>query len=228
MHYGLDIGGTKIEAAVFDAGFNKLDGQRINTPTADYSLFLDRIKELVNAFDERFQTRGTVGIGLPGVLNHDTGQLISSNISCANGPNLRDDLSKAVGRPVAIENDCRCFAFSEAVGGSADDHRRVFGAIMGTGAGGGMCIDKKIYNGATNLSGEWGHLPLPASLQQKYDLPLWKCGCQLSGCYERYIAGPGLSRLYQHFSGKEATAPEVIKLLRKGDLNAGRNFCLFY
>lgn len=227
MHYGMDIGGTKIEAACFDENFNKVASQRTNTPTEDYSQFLTRIKKLIFELDERFQTKGSVGIGLPGVLNHETGLLISSNITCANGRKAGDDLTEVLGRPVAIENDCRCFAYSEAVGGSADTYSRVFGVILGTGAGGGMCIDKIIYNGAANLSGEWGHLPLPASLQHKYDLPLWDCGCRLTGCYERYIAGPGLSRLYQHFSGKEASAPEIVKRLRKGKQDAKNTFDCF-
>ncbi len=227
MHYGLDIGGTKIEITAFNSQFERVNSHRVATPKSDYQEFLTTLQRLIDQFDCEYDTFGTVGLGIPGVENQETGVLHISNIPCLHGQTLRADLAALISRPVAVENDARCFVFSEAFGGSANSYRRVFGTILGTGAGGGICIDKSIYSGASNLAGEWGHTSLPAKLQQKYQLPLHNCGCGLSGCYERYIAGPGIANLYHHFSQKEATTPEVIELMRAGDVEAVKTFDCF-
>ena len=227
MHYGLDIGGTKIEIAVFNNVYEALSTHRVPTPAQDYSTFLNTIKTLIEQADHENYCKGSVGIGLPGVLNSETGLLLTSNIPCANGKPLQHDLQVLLQRPVAIENDCRCFTYSEACGGAAKEHAKVFGAILGTGAGGGFCIDQKIYSGARRVSGEWGHIPIAAAIQQKYQLPLYECGCGLSGCTERYIAGPGVARLYRFHGGSELPTPEIIERYRQGEETAVKTFSTF-
>ena len=59
------------------------------------------------------------------------------------------------------ENDANCFAYSESLNGSAKKFKIVFGIILGSGTGGGIVINKKIIKGSNNLTGEWGHMPLP-------------------------------------------------------------------
>ena len=227
MHYGLDIGGTKIEIAAFDADFQRKDSVRVPTPTVDYQEFLSTVKQLVEQFDQTFSVKGSVGLGIPGVENQQTGELMVSNVPAIHGRTLRKDLAEIIGRPVALENDARCFVFSEAFGGSADKYTNVFGVILGTGAGGGICLDKKVYPGATNLAGEWGHTPIPAALQQKYQLPIHSCGCGLSGCYERYISGPGIAALHKHFTGMDLTTPDIVNGMRAGDADAIKTFDCF-
>ena len=227
MHYGLDIGGTKIEIAVFNHNYIVQSTQRIPTPTSDYQVFFDAIKALIEQADRDNNTQGSVGIGFPGVLNPNTGRLLSSNIPCANGMSLKHDLENHLQRSVAVENDCRCFTYSEASGGAADQYTRVFGAILGTGIGGGFCIERKIYSGAQQVSGEWGHIPISAAIQQKYQLPLFDCGCGLSGCVERYIAGPGVARLYHFYGGEKISTPEIIERYRQGEKTAEKTFHTF-
>ena len=227
MHYGLDIGGTKIEIAVFNKNYEVQTTQRVPTPTQDYLSFIGAIKNLIEEADKAFNCKGSVGIGLPGVMSSETGLLLISNIPCASGKPLQQDLQEQLQRPVAIENDCRCFTYSEACGGAAKDHARVFGAILGTGAGGCFCFNREIYSGAQRVAGEWGHMPIAASLQQKYQLPLYKCGCGLSGCIERYIAGPGVARLYRFHGGDDIPTPEIIKRYRQGEETATKTFSTF-
>jgi N-acetylglucosamine kinase len=71
----------------------------------------------------------------------------------------------------------------------------MFGAIIGTGAGGGYCVNGRLLRGANGIAGEWGHWPVPAALLQQYQLPLLPCACGRSGCMERYVSGPGMSQL---------------------------------
>lgn len=198
---GIDIGGTKIETAIFDRGFNAIQNWRIATPKRDYSSFLMAVKDQVLRADALLEERSHVGIGMPGLIDHQ-GRVLSANVPCATGQCIAADLKLKLDRPVAIMNDTRCFALSEANLGAGDGFHRVFGAIIGTGAAGGLCVGGKIQDTQLGIAGEYGHLPLSAQLQQKYALPVLTCGCGLVGCVESYIAGPGIEFLYQHFTGQ--------------------------
>ncbi len=226
MIYGLDIGGTKIEIAVFDRNLRRVDGWRVDTPTDDYDVFLSVLNKLVLEADKRFACKGTVGVGMPGIIDSH-GKSLSANVPCATGKLVARDLTALLGRPVAIENDTRCFAISEAAGGAGDGYARVFGAILGTGAAGGLCIDGKLYQSANGIAGEYGHHPLAAHLQQKYCLPILDCGCGLIGCLERYISGPGLAYLYSFFLEKDSTSFELINKLRESDPTASKAFSCY-
>ena len=167
--YGLDIGGTKIETAIFDNELNLIKSWRIATPTSDYQVFLETLCDLIHQADEFSQTLGHIGIGMPGLINNN-GQVLSANVPCATDKFIAQDLEKLLNRPIAIKNDTRCFALSEANGAGAQ-YARVFGAIIGTGAAGGLCIVGKLEQTSLGMAGEYGHIPLPAHLQIKYACP---------------------------------------------------------
>jgi N-acetylglucosamine kinase len=217
--YGLDIGGTKIETAIFDHDLNMVKSWRVDTPTQDYHVFLDTVRQLVEQADDYTGERGNIGIGMPGLITPD-GRALSANVLCASGKYIRDDLSKLLSRPIALENDTRCFALSEAMSGAGRGHARVFGAIIGTGAAGGFCRNGQLDVAAQGFIGEYGHIPLPADIQVQYQLPILTCGCGLIACVESYIAGPGISRLYQHFNGETITAKEWVIRLKQNEGDA--------
>jgi N-acetylglucosamine kinase len=214
--YGLDIGGTKIETAIFDHDLNMVKSWRIDTPTQDYQVFLDTVRQLVKQADDYTGERGNIGIGMPGLITPD-GRALSANVPCASGKYIRDDLSTLLSRPIALENDTRCFALSEAINGAGKGHARVFGAIIGTGAAGGFCRNGQLDVTAQGFIGEYGHIPLPADIQAKYQLPILPCGCGLMACVESYIAGPGISRLYHHFNGETITPKEWVIRLKQNE-----------
>lgn len=227
MIYGLDIGGTKTEIAIFDQRMNQVDSWRIATPKDDYELFLTRLSAMVLEADKKFNTCGTLGIGMVGVVDAE-GRSVSANIPCANGQLIAEDLQQRLQRPIAISNDTRCFALSEAAGGAGEGYSRMFGAIIGTGAAGGLCINGELYKSANGVAGEYGHHPLGAPMQQKYNLPVLRCGCGLLGCLEKYISGPGLAYLYGLYSGKaNASAPQVIGALRSNESAAVTAFACY-
>jgi N-acetylglucosamine kinase len=217
--YGLDIGGTKIETAIFDPNLNIVKSWRIDTPTQDYYVFLDTVRQLVEQADDYTGERGNVGIGMPGLITPD-GRALSANLPCATGKYIRDDLSKLLSRPIALENDSRCFALSEAISGAGKGQSRVFGAIIGTGAAGGFCCNGQLDVTSQGFAGEYGHIPLPADIQAQYQLPVLECGCGLIACVESYIAGPGISRLYQHFNGEKVTAKQWVIRLKQNEEDA--------
>ncbi len=214
--YGLDIGGTKIEIGVFTNEFQLIDSWRKPTPTQSYSELIKIIVDLINEANMRYSTKGLIGIGMPGIVDNK-GLVTSANVPCSTGKNIIADLQDILDCTLAIGNDCRLFALSESVGGAGDAFKRVYGAIIGTGAAGGLCIDQQLYKGSRGFAGEYGHLPVSAFLIDKYSLPLRKCACGLTGCYESYIAGPGLGWIYHHFGAKTADTFHFVKQLNAGD-----------
>lgn len=223
MHVGIDVGGTKIELAVFDAGLTKIDSWREATPTGDYARFVGTISKMVTTADRKHGSRATVGIGLPGMIDPH-GVTSCPNVPGVAGRYTVKDIEESLGRPVAAGNDARNFALSEANGGTGDGRDRVLGIVLGSGMGGGLCIGGSIYAGANNIAGEWGHMLLPATLQQRYDFPLRPCGCGATACIEQYFSGPGFAWMHEHLTGRKAGVPELTEAMRNGDEAAERVF----
>lgn len=217
--YGVDIGGTKIETAIFDEDLNLIKSWRVNTPTSDYSAFITIIEQQIIQADQYTGQRCNVGIGMPGLINRQ-GKVLSANVPCATNKDIALDLSLLLNRPIKIKNDTRCFALSEATLGAGENYSRVFGAIIGTGAAGGLCVDGELQPTTLGIAGEYGHIPLSAQLQNKYNLPILTCGCGLIGCVESYIAGPGIEQLYCHFTGQSQSAIYWSEQLKNNDIDA--------
>lgn len=226
MYYGVDIGGTKVEIGIFDQDFTLLDRWRVATPDGDYQSFLCCLSDLIFKADKKSGVTGLVGLGMAGLIDKNNISL-SANIPSASGHDIVADLSAKIDRLVTCENDSRCFALSEATGGAAAGFCNVYGAIIGTGAAGGLLIDGKLISSRQGLAGEYGHFALSAFLQQKYDLPLRTCGCGLTSCYECYISGPGLVFLGSHFGGGFDSVPQLILAYRQGDESAKAAFSCY-
>jgi fructokinase len=184
---GVDLGGTKIEAIALDAAGREVFRKRIVSPRGDYAATIAAISGLVREAGE-----GTVGVGIPGALSRATGLVKNANSTWLIGKPLKQDLEKAIGREVRLANDANCFALSEAVDGAGAGAEVVFGAILGTGVGGGIVVRGQVLTGPNAIAGEWGHNPLP--LPRPEDLPLRPCYCGRAGCIETYLSGPALER----------------------------------
>ena len=221
--YGIDIGGTKIELVACDAALQVAWRKRIATPQGDYNGFLQAVGTLVADADAELGQRAqAIGIALPGVRERRSGRQLSANVPALTGQCVSADLQARLQRTLHFGNDLQCFALSEAHGGAADGYASMFGAILGTGAGGGYCLHGKLVGGFNGLAGEWGHWSVPANLLQRHGLPLLDCGCGLRGCVERYIAGSGVTVLHRHLGGDPADASIVIERAHQGDALATR------
>lgn len=229
MLYGLDIGGTKMELAAYNDRQERIFSKRIPTPTNNYETFIHCIKTLIEETDEQLSVRGCVGLGIPGFIEPDSARAVIANIPCANGRNLLADLEFILNRPVKIENDANCFTLSEAIGGAGDGFDTVFGVILGTGCGGGLYLQNKIYTGRNNLAGEWGHTPLPFQAMELggSNFPVIDCGCGLRGCLDNYLSGRGLEIIYQHIAGKLCEGKEIVQLYRHHDTDAEKTVKLY-
>lgn len=220
FYYGLDIGGTKIELAVFNDKLEKLHSERVPTPQTSYEDWLSTIEQLVNNADEKFTTKGTVGLGIPGFVNRETGLAKISNIRVADGHNIIQDLSARLDREVRAENDANCFALSEAWDESNQQYATVLGLIIGTGFGGGLVFDGKVHSGKIGMAGEVGHIQLnyhALKLLGWDKAPIYDCGCGNHACLDTYLSGRGFEMLYRDLVGEAIDAKTIITRFYQGD-----------
>lgn len=208
MRFGLDLGGTKMEAILMEDGGEIIWRERRPTPAEDYNAILDTIAGLVAAADKQADKIVSVGIGMPGSLSPKTGLVRNSNTQSLNGQPMQQDLEARLSRAVRLANDANCFALSEAHDGAGVGAQSVFGVILGTGCGGGLVINGALQDGVNGVGGEWGHNPLAAPTPQEVPGPA--CYCGRHGCNEVWISGSGFARDHTAMTGQHMSAKEII------------------
>jgi predicted NBD/HSP70 family sugar kinase len=224
MFGGIDLGGTKIQACLFEANLEPGASRRTPTPASSYA---DLVEALVAQYEWLRDVSGDrnlpLGIGIPGWIEPKTGLSFTANL-LANGMPLRADLSQRFGFAVRVENDCKCFALSEANGGAAAGYETAFGLILGTGCGGGVCRSGSLVKGSNGLPGEVGHIGIPMRLAARMNLPNLRCGCGRVGCYETLVSGPGMSALALAITGEKVTPDQIVTAAAGGQQAMQRVF----
>lgn len=214
---GIDLGGTKTEAALLAPEGAALWRQRIASPAADYGRMLDALSALVaNARQAAPGAPISVGLGIPGTPMAD-GRIKNANTECLNGRPLAADLAARIGQPVRLANDANCLALSEATDGAGAGAAVVFAAILGTGTGAGIAVHGRVLTGPNGLAGEWGHNPLPWATPGE---PRPRCYCGQSGCVETLVSGPALAADHARLHGGQHTAAELAGAAEAGDAAA--------
>jgi fructokinase len=213
IRIGVDFGGTKIEAAAVDAAGVIQSRVRAANP-GSYDAALETVAALVREVEAQAGVSGTVGVGAPGSVSPRTGVIRNANSVWLNGHALGADLERILGGPVRTANDANCFALSEAFDGAAAGARVVFGAILGTGCGGGVVVDGRLVVGRNGVAGEWGHTPLPWATPADGTR---RCWCGRDNCLELYISGPGLVREMGEPGPGRPTAHDIVSAARKGE-----------
>lgn len=192
---GVDLGGTNIVA-----GAMPLDGSREiamqTRPTlaeGGAGAVVERIADMIEKViaqtmaetgAERSDFLG-VGIGSPGPLDREKGiVIITPNLGWKNFP-LRDEISKRVKLDATLDNDANCATLGEFWCGAAVGGRNVIGMTLGTGIGGGLILEGKLYHGASDIAGEIGHTTI--------DYTGRRCKCGNYGCLEAYASGPAIA-----------------------------------
>ena len=219
---GIDLGGTKIETILFDPGGRQLFRHRIATPGLQprrYQAILEAVAGLIELTSDQIpaakklsaqpRPQPTIGIGVPGTINQQTLLVQNANTTCLNGRPFKHDLERLLDRPVAIDNDANCFALAEYRGGAAQGYGIVFGIIMGTGCGGGLCIDGRIHQGRHGIAGEWGHMSI--------DPRGARCFCGNRGCIDTMLTGPGVEKAYFERFGEQRTMKDIVDGYRRSD-----------
>ncbi len=179
---GVDLGGTKILAGVFNHSMESLGLAKLSTKSQrGVDKVIERIGRCVqDAIDEADlslkQVVG-VGIGAPGAVDFDSGTVIfAPNLEGWKDIALKKELEKQLGIPVFVENDCNISALGVYVSELKSKPHSMVGIFVGTGIGGGLILDGELYSGFGHTAGEVGHMVLEVSGP--------KCGCGNKGCFE--------------------------------------------
>ena len=210
---GIDLGGTKIEAAVLAADGTVRWRERVPTPAGDYDATLDAVATLVARARDAVGRELTIGVGHPGALT-PAGCVKNANSTCLNGRALQRDLEARLGQPLRLANDANCLALSEATDGAGAGADVVFAVILGTGVGGGIAVRARVLSGANGLAGEWGHNPLPWAGD---DDPPRPCYCGQRGCVETWLSGPALAADHRRRGGEAVDAAQIAQRAAAGD-----------
>ncbi len=203
---GIDLGGTKIEAQVYDSAWRLIDRHRIETPR-DYDALVTAVAAQIDWATDKAGAV-PVGISAAGLINPATGLALTANLP-ATGKPFRKDIEAASGRSVAFLNDCRAFTLSEARFGAGRGAEVVAGLILGTGVGGGLSVGGRLVQGPSSVGGEFGHYAAPAHLVLRHGLPVMGCGCGRTGCIETLVSGPGLTRVAERITGRHLSPPQI-------------------
>ena len=197
-----------------DSNATELVRCRVATPR-DYAATIVALAELTAKLKNGIAPESKIGVGVPGSISPRTGLIQNANSTWLIGRPLHRDLADALGGPVRIANDANCFALSEAIDGAAENAHVVFGAILGTGCGGGIVIDGRLLDGPRSIAGEWGHNPLPWATQEEYPGP--QCWCGRKGCLETWVSGPGMVADNVRTTGETLTTLEIVARAQQGE-----------
>ena len=214
--WGIDLGGTKIEGTILESidQPRPIVRTRIDTEAAKgYDHLLDQIGRLLKEMEKQSELKPrAVGFGTPGILDPTLRTMKNCNTVVLNGKPLQDDLARRLGVPVVLANDANCFALAETQWGivhrEAPAAKMVFGIIMGTGVGGGLVVNGKIWSGRHGIGGEWGHNFLDDSGGP--------CYCGKTGCVETVISGPATEKFYMELTGEKRSLKEIVARFEAG------------
>lgn len=191
-YVGIDLGGTNIVAGVVDENYNILSKASTKTacPRPAEEIGADMAKMALEAISRAGLAPDQIewiGIGTPGIANCETGIIeYSNNLRFKNVP-MAEYIRRHIDKPVYIENDANAAAYGEFVAGAAKNARNAVCITLGTGVGGGIIINGKIYSGSNHAGAEIGHTVI------EFDGP--QCTCGRRGCFEVFSSATGLIRM---------------------------------
>jgi len=214
---GVDLGGTNLRTALVSQKGEVIDKVKEPTRASDghekvVLKLIDNIKaQRDNALRNGIKITG-VGVGAPGVIHADSGVVVTSpNFPDWNNLPLKKELEAALALPVFIENDANAAALGEQWRGAGRGISSMILLTLGTGVGGGIVLDGRIWPGADGMAGEIGHMTIIPDGRQ--------CGCGNTGCLEMYASSRGIVKTYQERSSlsRVITSEEIYQAARDGD-----------
>ena len=193
---GVDLGGTNIVVGAMPEDGSAQLAVREEPTHAERGAegVVDKIVAMVaGTISDVMRSQGAaakdflgVGVGAPGPLDRENGiVVVAPNLGWRNFP-LRDEIGDRIKLPVTLDNDANCATVGEWWQGAAKGARNVVGLTIGTGIGGGIIVDGKLYHGATDVAGEIGHTTIDQA--GRY------CRCGNYGCLEAYASGPAIAQ----------------------------------
>lgn len=216
---GVDMGGTKILAAVVNAEGRILADAKIPTKAAKgEAVVIDRIAECIQKAMYKSQVDPqsiqAVGIGAPGPLDPETGIVIfAPNLGWKDVP-LKAELETRTGIPTFVDNDVNVGTLGEHTFGVGQNVQNLVGIFVGTGIGGGIIMGGELFHGASKTAGEIGHIIVKAGGP--------RCGCGTRGCLEALASRTAMTKQFQKAILKKGKK-SILSELTDGDLGAIRS-----
>ncbi len=221
-YIGIDLGGTNIVAGVVNEDYEIISkaSTKTNLPRPEKEIADDMAKMAVKATADAGLTMDDIewiGIGTPGIANSETGIIeYSNNLGFNNTPMVKY-ISEATGKQAFVENDANAAAYGEYVAGAAKGAKNAVCITLGTGVGGGIIVDGKIYAGSNFGGAEIGHTVIEVDGPQ--------CTCGRKGCFEVFSSATGLIRMTKEAMDADKTSVmHKITLDRKGKVSARTSF----
>lgn len=190
--FGVDIGGTTVKLGLFDEEGTKLSSWEIPTRKEDEGKHI--LPDIAESIRNRMKDEGLtddmvkgVGLGAPGPFTDEGVVRRAVNLGWGEF-NVRETMEQAVGLPVRCGNDANVAALGEFWKGGGEGARDMLMVTLGTGVGGGIIHDGRIYNGINGAAGEIGHLHMEDDEEEA-------CGCGSHGCFEQYASATGAVRI---------------------------------
>jgi len=222
---GIDLGGTKVLAAVLDP-----DGKivaRARAKTRGWRNDEEVFRTIALTGHRALESAGVdqdhlaaVGIGAPGPIDFDTGSIIeTANLKFKNFP-LGPRLAEEFGRPAIVENDVNAGVYGELRAGAARGAREVLGVFVGTGIGGGLILNGALYRGFSKGAGEVGHIIVAAGGP--------RCGCGNRGCLEAVASRTAITRDIRKAIKRGYRGPVTKSLNKETDQLSGKDLKLAY
>ena len=230
--WGIDLGGTKIEGVILPSLHERqpIVRTRIDTEAhLGYTHILGQVKKLVALMQQQSVIQPKrIGFGTPGVFDPVLHTMKNCNTTALNGMPLQKDLEELLNADIVLANDANCFALAETHWGCIKEQypnaNVIFGIIMGTGVGGGIIINGKVWNGLHGIAGEWGHNHLDDSGG--------KCYCGKTGCVETVISGPALQRYYESITKEKISLKQITDRYKAGNdpaaLKTIERLCMYF
>ena len=210
MRIGIDLGGTNIAAAFVDDSGSIIERISIRTNAQDgEKAVVDGLFSVCDSLIKKTQaTPISIGIGVPGTVNAEKGEVVFTPNLPLSGVNIADYIQRKTKCPVRIGNDANCAALGEAIAGSAKGVQCAVMVTLGTGVGGGVIIGGKLHSGLSGAAGELGHMVIVSGGRE--------CGCGRKGCWETYASATGLKRTAKEFA--ELNKDSMLYKLCGGDV----------
>jgi len=206
-----DIGGTKIASAVAEINgenYKILDYKKSETPKKREEI-VAKILELVEFYRGKYAFK-KIGFAVAGQVNEGGDTIICApNIAALNNFALGKMIAKKTGLKVSLKNDGRAFAFGEDRFGKFKGYKNAIFLAVGTAVAGSIKINDKFYFGNDNIAGEVSHMVITTDGE--------KCNCGRRGCWEKYVGGPGVEKMYEKAYGEEKSAKDIIYEAVRGE-----------
>ena len=184
-YVGVEIGGTSLRAALVSAAGEVLARREAALEPEGLAQQVARVASELR--DASGGGAAALGLGIPGLVNPETGRvIISTDLPALARGDLRAEVARASGLDVILDNDANAAAYGEYVAGAGRGSRHMFYITIGTGIGGSFILGGKIWRGASGLAGEFGHITIdPEGIE---------CACGNTGCLETVASAPNIVR----------------------------------